>query len=108
MKGSKPMADTEKQNYHDRYYPGENRDKTNNNLTTLELLRINLIGELEAINQYEQHARMTTNPEASMLFQEIANDEKHHVAELIHLIMDLDAKQREEMLREMERRRPGM
>jgi|GEM_PF-2251744 rubrerythrin len=104
------MSDLNKESFHDRYYPDPNRPNVDNNdLTTLELLRINLIGELEAINQYERHARITTNPEASMLFQEIANDERHHVAELMHLIMDLDPEQRKEMMKEMgKRRRPGM
>ncbi len=104
------MSDLNKESFRDRNYPGPNRPNIDNNdLTTLELLRINLIGELEAINQYERHARITTNTKASILFQEIANDERHHVAELMHLIMDLDPEQRKEMMKEMdERRRPGM
>lgn len=104
------MSDINKESFHDRYYHGKNRPTIDNNvLTTLELQRVNLIGELEAINQYERHARMTTNSKASILFQEIADDERHHVAELMHLIMDLDPEQRKEVMEEMEeRRRPGM
>jgi rubrerythrin len=54
-------------------------------------------------------AGITSNRKASMLFEEIANDERHHVAEIMHLIMELDPEQRREMIREMdERNRPGM
>jgi rubrerythrin len=44
--------------------------------TLLEMLREDLIGELQAINQYERHARKSFNPQARQLFREIANDEK--------------------------------
>jgi rubrerythrin len=65
----------------------------------LEMLREDLIGELQAINQYERHARMTTYRPASELFQEIADDEKHHVAELMAMIARFDPKQAEELRR---------
>ncbi|SHM77079.1 Rubrerythrin [Caldanaerovirga acetigignens] len=65
--------------------------------TLLEMLREDLIGELQAINQYERHARMTNVTQARQLFLEIANDEKHHVAELMRMIMQLDRRQAEEM-----------
>lgn len=63
----------------------------------LEMLREDLIGELMAINQYEQHARSTDNREARELFQEIADDEKHHVADLLRMIARLDKVQRNEL-----------
>ncbi|MCF6095459.1 hypothetical protein L1766_00325 [Thermovorax subterraneus] len=72
------------------YYDGER-------VTLLEMLREDLIGELQAINQYERHARMTNVPQARQLFLEIADDEKHHVAELMRMIMQYDRKQAEEM-----------
>lgn len=89
----------------DRHYPG---DDSYHRLTTAEMVRSDLVGELEAINQYERHARMTDNREARKLFQEIANDEKHHVVELMHFLMTLDPELREEMRKIMERRRPFM
>ena len=61
-----------------------------------EMLRENLIKELIAINQYEQHARMTNNREARVLFQEIAKEEKHHVAKLLKMIAHFDEQQRKE------------
>ncbi|MFO7153204.1 MAG: demethoxyubiquinone hydroxylase family protein [Bacillota bacterium] len=65
--------------------------------TVLEMLREDLIGELQAINQYERHARMTHYPQVKKLFLEIADDEKHHVAELMKMITQLDPRQAEEM-----------
>ncbi|HHW18983.1 MAG TPA: rubrerythrin [Firmicutes bacterium] len=65
--------------------------------TLLEMLREDLIGELQAINQYERHARMTSYAPARQLFQEIADDEKHHVAELLRMIAQLDRVQAEEL-----------
>ncbi|WP_422447282.1 demethoxyubiquinone hydroxylase family protein [Thermoanaerobacterium sp. DL9XJH110] len=65
----------------------------------LEMLRSDLIGELEAINQYERHARMSAHPPARQLFHEIANDERHHVAELLKMIAELDPRQAQELRR---------
>lgn len=65
--------------------------------TVLEMLREDLIGELQAINQYERHARTTSYAPARQLFQEIADDEKHHVAELLRMIAQLDRVQAEEL-----------
>ncbi|TYP48720.1 ferritin family protein [Thermosediminibacter litoriperuensis] len=63
----------------------------------LQMLREALIGELQAINQYERYARMTCYAPARQLFQEIADDEKHHVAELLKMITHFDRKQAEEL-----------
>ncbi len=65
--------------------------------TLLEMLRADLIGELEAINMYERHAEMTSYEPAKQLFQEIADDEKHHVAELLAMIIRFDQVQRREI-----------
>lgn len=65
--------------------------------TLLELLRADLIGELEAISMYERHAEMTSYEPAKQLFQEIADDEKHHVAELLAMIIRFDQVQRQEI-----------
>jgi len=75
----------------------ERYDETYTPENLLEMLRTDLIGELEAINQYERHARMTYYRPARELFQEIANDEKHHVAELLKMITQFDKRQAEEI-----------
>lgn len=70
-----------------------------NTLELLQMLRSDLIGELHAINDYERHASMTNYGPARALFQEIADDEKHHVAELLAMIARFDPRQAEELRR---------
>jgi rubrerythrin len=56
----------------------------------LQMLREDAIGELVAINQYEQHiARLDDGPAAKAL-QVIAADEREHLAILTRLIDNLD------------------
>lgn len=71
--------------YDDHYPPKHNKD--------LVFLREDLIGELQAINQYETHAAQASDPQVRALFMEIANDEKHHVADLLKMINRLDPAQ---------------
>jgi len=61
----------------------------------LELLRDDLIGELEAINQYQDHLKDIERDEAAKVLEHIIEDEKEHVAELIKIIQELDTKQAE-------------
>ncbi|ADL07010.1 ferritin family protein [Thermosediminibacter oceani] len=68
-------------------------------MTLPEMLREGIIGELQAINQYERYARMTCYEPARQLFQEIADDEKHHVAELMKMLAQCDKRQAEELRR---------
>jgi len=58
-------------------------------------LRLDLIGELGAINQYAEHAKRWKDkcPEAAELFCDTMNDEKKHVAEFTALIAKLDPTQ---------------
>jgi len=59
----------------------------------LEMLREDLIGELQAINQYQDHIDSLENDEARQLLEHIRDDEKEHVAELTRLIRMLDLTQ---------------
>lgn len=58
-------------------------------------LRDDLIGELEAINQYQAHIDRIDNEEVRELLEHIRDDEKEHVAEITHLLTRIDAIQRE-------------
>jgi rubrerythrin len=58
-------------------------------------LREDLIGELEAINQYQTHIDKIDNEEVRELLQHIRDDEKEHVAEITHLLARIDSIQRE-------------
>ena len=52
-----------------------------------------LVGELNAINQYQAHIDTLDNEEAIRVLKHIRDDEKEHVAELTKLIQKLDATQ---------------
>ncbi|KYZ76452.1 rubrerythrin [Anaerosporomusa subterranea] len=58
-------------------------------------LREDLMGELEAINQYQVHIDNIDDVEIKELLAHIRDDEKEHVAEITHLIARIDAIQRE-------------
>lgn len=60
----------------------------------LIMLREDLIGELEAINQYQAHIDRIDNMEIRELLEHIRDDEKEHVAEITHAISRIDAIQR--------------
>jgi len=59
-------------------------------LDDLEMLREDLIGELQAINQYEDHILNLGNDGAVTTLEHIIEEEKEHVAELLRLIQNLD------------------
>ena len=61
----------------------------------LEMLREDLIAELQAINQYQEHIQALEDEEAIRTLEHMIDDEKEHVAELIKLIQMLDPVQAE-------------
>jgi rubrerythrin len=63
----------------------------------LEMLREDLVGELEAINQYHEHMLVLENEEAVTALEHIIGEEKEHVAELLKLIQKLDPVQAEKL-----------
>ncbi len=66
----------------------------------LEMLREDLIGELQAINQYQDHIDTIGDEEAMEVLEHIRDDEKEHLAELTKLIQKLDATQAEKFKKE--------
>jgi rubrerythrin len=56
----------------------------------LEMLREDLVSELQAINQYHEHVLIFENQEAVTTLEHIIEKEKEHVAELLRLIQNLD------------------
>ncbi|MGB2799252.1 MAG: demethoxyubiquinone hydroxylase family protein [Dehalococcoidia bacterium] len=66
----------------------------------LEMLREDLIGELQAINQYQEHIDSLDDEESIKVLEHIRDDEKEHVAELTKLIQKLDPIQAEMFKRE--------
>lgn len=67
---------------------------------TLKVLREDLIGELGAINQYQEHIDEINDEEVKKVLGHIRDDEKEHVAELIKIIRKLDATQEEKFQKE--------
>jgi len=61
----------------------------------LEMLREDLIGELQAINQYQEHIDIMDDEDAIKVLEHIRDDEKEHVAELTKLINKIDPLQAE-------------
>lgn len=66
----------------------------------LQMLREDLIDELKAINQYQDHINSLDNEQAIEVLQHIMNDEKEHVAELTKLLTSLDSGQAEKFRKE--------
>jgi len=67
----------------------------------LEMLREDLIGELQAINQYQEHIESLESEEAVTTLEHIIEDEKEHVAELVKLIQNLDPVQAKKFKKEI-------
>jgi len=63
----------------------------------LEILRVGLIAELDAISLYEQLAAVTGNEKIKTVLLDIAKEEKTHVGEFLALLLTLDQEQKEEL-----------
>ena len=57
------------------------------------ILRAAIIGELDAINFYEQLAALTDNEDIRKVMLDIAGEEKTHVGELQTMVLRLDPEQ---------------
>jgi len=67
----------------------------------LDMLREDLMSELQAINQYQEHILSLENEEAVSTLEHIIEEEKEHVAELLRLIQNLDPVQAEKFKRSL-------
>jgi len=77
-------------------YPFEGKDEEQlAREDDLEMLREDLIGELQAINQYQEHIESLESEEAVTTLGHIIEEEKEHAAELLKLIQSLDPVQAE-------------
>jgi rubrerythrin len=66
----------------------------------LNNLRADLVGELEAINQYQEHIDEVDDEEVKKVLIHVMNDEKEHVAELTKVLQQVDATQKEKFEKE--------
>ncbi len=67
----------------------------------LIMLREDLVGELQAINQYQSHIDALGDKETKEVLTHVIADEKEHVAELTKLIRKNDSVQDEKFKKEM-------
>ena len=65
------------------------------NFDTLQKARQDLIGEIQAVIEYDAHIHTTTVPLAREAFLHIKNEELVHVGELLALINYLDPSQKQ-------------
>ena len=61
------------------------------------ILRAAIIGELDAINLYEELAALADNKNIRKVMADIAKEEKTHVGELQTMLLRLDKEQVEEL-----------
>ena len=67
-----------------------NIERKMNKTETVQAIRQDISGELEAVFTYEAHAIATDDPVAKKTFFDIANEEKVHIGELFELLEYLD------------------
>ena len=65
----------------------------------LEILRVAMIAELDAVSFYEQLAAMTENPKVKAVLLDIAREEKTHVGEFQTMLLELDEEQVNELIK---------
>jgi rubrerythrin len=74
-------------------------EKINKEDIDKEILRAAIIGELDAINLYEQMEARATDIKVKKLLLDIAKEEKTHVGELESLLAVIDKEQKEESIK---------
>lgn len=62
-----------------------------------EILRVAIIGELDAINLYEELANMTESPDLKAVLLDVAEEEKTHVGEFQTMLLRKDKQQKIEL-----------
>lgn len=62
-----------------------------------EILRVAIIGELDAINLYEELANMTESPDIKAVLLDVAEEEKTHVGEFQAMLLRKDKQQKVEL-----------
>ena len=72
-------------------------EKLSREKLNMELLRVGMIAELDAVNLYEQLAAATDNDDLKKVFLDIAKEEKTHFGEFQALLLKLDKEQVEEL-----------
>ncbi|NIP54650.1 MAG: rubrerythrin [Phycisphaerae bacterium] len=72
-------------------------DKLNKEDIDREILRVGIIAELDAVNLYEQMAAKAQDEGIKKILLDIAKEEKTHVGEFQHLLLQRDDEQVKEL-----------
>lgn len=72
-------------------------DKLNKEDIDREILRVGIIAELDAVNLYEQMAAKAQDEGIKKILLDIAKEEKTHVGEFQHLLLQRDEEQVKEL-----------
>lgn len=72
---------------------------SNLDFDVLQKARKDLVGEIDAIIEYDNHIHSTNNKLAKETWEHIKEEELHHVGELLGLLKMLDVSQVEPVLR---------
>jgi len=81
-------------------YPFEEDDNEDWRELDLQMIREDLMSELDAINQYQEHIQTLEDEDSISVLEHIRDDEKEHVAEPVKLIQRLDPVQAEKFMKE--------
>lgn len=71
----------------------ENLSNTKELTDDKEIIRLAIMAEMDAINLYKQLATKAKDQRVKDILNHIAEEEKHHVGEFIHLLNLLDDEQ---------------
>jgi len=76
-----------------------NLEKNSKKSLDIEMLRVAIIAELDAINLYEQLSATTEDEKIKEVLLNVAKEEKTHVGEFQALLLRMDKEQVEELKR---------
>ncbi len=79
-----------------RFFNILDNNNKNDTFITVQNAREDIIGELDAIIQYENHLSQTNDLKAKQTIFNIVKEEKHHVGELFGLLFSLDPESKEQ------------
>jgi len=71
-----------------------NKDTTPYKFDTLQQARKDLIGEIEAVMQYDEHIQTSSDPVARQTWQDIKQEELVHIGQLLGLLNYLNPNQK--------------
>ena len=72
-------------------------EKVSKKETNMEILRVAMIAEIDAISLYEQLAAETDDESIRKVLFDVAGEEKTHMGEFQALLLGIDAEQAEEL-----------